>query len=223
MKRLIVGDIHGCHQELMDLLDQAGLSGDDEIIALGDLIDRGPDSPAVVDFYRCAPGARSLMGNHERKHVRISKGEIPASASQLLARQQFSAIGYAEAIAFFEGLPFFIDLPEATLVHGCLDPGKSLSDQRPETLLGTLSGESYLRRHYDAPWYELYAGEKPVVAGHHDYSKVGKPMVINDRVFLIDTGCCYGRALTGIILPDFQFLTVQSRRNYWGIAAAGPG
>lgn len=218
MKRLIIGDIHGCHQEFMDLLDRAGLSRDDEIVALGDLIDRGPDSPAVVDFYRTTPGARSLMGNHEHKHVRIGKGEIPASTSQLLTRQQFSTLGYALATAFFESLPLFIDLPEAVLVHGCLDPSKPISDQRPETLLGTLSAEAYLRRHYAAPWYELYAGEKPVVAGHHDYSKVGKPLVINERVFLVDTGCCYGRALTGLILPDFHFLTVRSHRNYWGIA-----
>jgi len=218
MRRLVVGDIHGCCDELAQLLDRVGLAADDEIISVGDLIDRGPDSPAVVRFMRTAPNARVIMGNHEHKHLRAARGEAEPSRSQVLARRQFDEKDYAEAITFFETLPLFLELPEADVMHGCIDPGAPLSAQRPETLLGTMMAELLLRQRYPAPWYDLYDGPKPVIAGHHDYSREGRPLVIRDRVFLIDTGCCYGRALTGILLPEFRFVSVASRRNYWGIA-----
>ncbi len=51
MQRLVIGDIHGCYNELMALLDAAALSEDDEIIALGDIVDRGPDSEKVLAFF----------------------------------------------------------------------------------------------------------------------------------------------------------------------------
>jgi serine/threonine protein phosphatase 1 len=223
MKRLIVGDIHGCYAEFQALLDQAGLADDDEIIALGDLVDRGPDSPRVVDFFQNHPRARSLMGNHEWKHVQIRRGQAEPAPSQTLAREQFTTERYAYALRWFEELPTSIGLPEALLIHGCFDPTSSLAGQRPDTLLGTMSAEAYLRRHYPHPWFELYQGPRPLVAGHHDYSKVGKPLVIRDKVFLIDTGCCYGRALTGLLLPDFRLLSVPSRRNYWGLAVQRHG
>lgn len=67
-RRLVVGDIHGCHAELLDLLAAAALSDDDEVIAVGDIVDRGPDSLRVTDFLASRPRATSVMGNHERKH-----------------------------------------------------------------------------------------------------------------------------------------------------------
>jgi hypothetical protein len=41
--------------------------------------------------------------------------------------------------------------------------------------------------------------------------------VVNEHVVLIDTGCCYGKALSAVLLPDFSILQVKSRRNYWGV------
>jgi serine/threonine protein phosphatase 1 len=223
MKTLVIGDIHGCFEEFQELLDQAGLTDDDKIIALGDLVDRGPDSPRVVDFFQNQARARSLMGNHEWKHVLIRRGQADPAPSQAMARDQFTTERYAFALRWFEELPTHISLPEALLIHGCFDPARSLTEQRPDTLLGTMSAEGYLRRHYNRPWYELYPGEHPLVAGHHDYSRAGQPLVIRDKVFLIDTGCCYGRALTGLLLPGFRFLSVPSRRNYWGLAVQRHG
>ncbi len=48
MKRLVIGDVHGCYEELLDLVDRAGLAEGDEIIGIGDFVDRGPDSPKVL-------------------------------------------------------------------------------------------------------------------------------------------------------------------------------
>ena len=63
--RLIaIGDIHGCHAEFAELLDQLSPTSDDRLILLGDLVNRGPDSTKVIDLARAA-NAISLLGNHE--------------------------------------------------------------------------------------------------------------------------------------------------------------
>lgn len=215
MKRLIIGDIHGCYTELQELLDKVGLSADDEIIAIGDIVDRGPDSPNVLNFFRTHPNARSLMGNHERKHVRSFRGETKPAFSQLITRRQFGEAYYPEAVAYMETFPRFLELPEAILVHGFFEPKVPLVEQRDAVIIGILKGEFYLKKHYERPWYELYDGDKPIIVGHHDYLSTGEPFIYGDRVFCIDTGCCHGRALTGLVLPDFLIVSVPSRKDYW--------
>lgn len=217
MKHLIIGDIHGTYHELMTLLDSAGLGDEDHIIALGDILDRGPDSLGVSRFFLQNPAAASIMGNHEHKHILAFDGRIQPALSQKLARQQFNAADYAALIQALRQFPLYLELPWALLVHGAFEPGVALDDQKPSVLLGTARGEAYLKRERPRPWYDDYDLDKPLIAGHHDYSKRGEVTVIRDRVFLIDTGCCYGHALSAVLLPDFKILSVQSRRNYWGV------
>jgi len=215
VKRLIVGDIQGCYGELLDLLQKAGLSPDDEIISVGDIVDRGPDSPAVLQFFRDTPNARSVMGNHERKNIRSFRREVLPALSQLITRRQFTEQHYPEAIAFMRTLPVFIDLPEAWIVHAAYEPGIPMDMQKENVLLGVMSGEEHLKQNYSRPWQDLYDGEKPLIAGHHDYSGKGEPVVFRDRVFCIDTGCCFGKRLTGLLLPEFRFISIAARTDHW--------
>jgi len=221
MKTLVVGDIHGCYAELLELVEKAGLAENDQLIALGDLVDRGPGSEAVLRYFIGHDRRRSLLGNHERKHLLAWRHEGSLSASQRMVKEELSEAFYAEAIAYFATLPLFNELPEAILVHGCLEPNVALEHQQADVLTGSMSGEKYLYDRYGEPWYQLVDGDKPVVAGHHDYSKTGTPLVIRDKVFLIDTGCCYGHQLTGLLLPDFKMVSIKSRANYWGLARQG--
>jgi serine/threonine protein phosphatase 1 len=215
MKRLVIGDIHGCYAELQHLLERAGLSAGDEIIALGDIVDRGPDSPRVLEFFQRHPQARSLMGNHERKHIRSFYGEIGPARSQRITRLQLGEAAYPEAVKFMASFSRGLDLPEAILVHGFWEPGRPLEEQLDTVVVGTLSGEHHLRRSYSEPWYAHYDGMKPLIVGHHDYLLSGQPLVYQDRVFGLDTGCCTGGALTGLILPDFRMVSVPSRADHW--------
>lgn len=214
MKRLIIGDIHGCFAELQDLLGKAGIAAGDEIIAIGDIVDRGPDTPRVLEFFRATRDARSIMGNHERKHVRSFRGEIPPALSQTIARQQIGEAAYPDACAFMDGFPRFLEMPDALLVHGFFEPGKPVASQKETVIVGTLSGQFEVERVCSGPWYEAYDGAKPLIVGHHDYLRTGQPLVHKDRVFAIDTGCCTGGTLTGLVLPDFQIVSVPSRKNY---------
>lgn len=127
MRTLVVGDIHGCYGELKELLEKADLNREDRIIALGDIIDRGPESPEVLEFFRSQPGASSLMGNHVRKHIRSNCAELQPAISQRITRQKL-ADGYPEAIAWMESLPLYLELSDAILVHGYLEPGIPLEE-----------------------------------------------------------------------------------------------
>jgi serine/threonine protein phosphatase 1 len=217
MKHLIIGDIHGCYREFMDLLDRAALGMEDRIIALGDILDRGPDSVIVSDFFRTQSNARSLMGNHEQKHLLSFDGVIPPSLSQKITRQQMPSRDYAELMTQLRTFPLYMELAPALLIHGAFEPGLPVDMQRRSVLLGYRKAERYLRRQYPKPWYELYDGKVPLIAAHHDYSGTGQVKVVNEHVVLIDTGCCYGKALSAVLLPDFSILQVKSRRNYWGV------
>ena len=214
MNTLVIGDIHGCYVELQTLLDKAGLSSGDKIVAVGDIVDRGPETPEVLGFFQNTLHAYALMGNHERKHVRASRGEIRLSVSQRIS--QFQLVdGYPAAVNWMSTLPLFLDLPEAIIVHGYLEPGISLFEQNPSIVCGTMGGERILRDHYDRPWYELYAGNRPVIVGHLNYTNSDQPFIYQDKVFGLDTSCVMGKALTGLLLPSFQIISVPSRGNLW--------
>jgi serine/threonine protein phosphatase 1 len=209
--KLIVGDIHGCYEELTDLLGCAGVGPADEVISVGDMIHRGPDSLRVLEFFRTRPGAVALQGNHERKHVR-SAGRDPADLSDEPARfRRECGHRYAEAVSAFAGLPKFLSLPEALVVHAAVEPGRPAHRQDERVLTGSLRGEEKLAREYRRPWWELYDGDRPVVVGHRDFRGDGRPFVYKDRVFGLDTGCARGGRLTGLLLPSFRLVSVKSR------------
>ncbi|WP_242048782.1 MULTISPECIES: metallophosphoesterase [Nostocales] len=70
MRTIVVGDIHGCYTELLQLLAKAEITKEDCLVSLGDIVDRGADSVKVYDFLKNRPNTIVLMGNHERKHLR---------------------------------------------------------------------------------------------------------------------------------------------------------
>lgn len=214
MQTLVIGDIHGCYDELQALLDKAGLTEGDAIVSVGDCVDRGPETPAVLDFFQKTPNAFLIMGNHERKHVRAGRHEVKLAQSQKISKIQFGET-YPDALAFMNTLPLYLDLPDALVVHGYFEPRLPLSQQRSTVLCGTMGGDKHLRTVYDRPWYELYDGEKPLLVGHHNYSDTDQPFVYRDRVFGLDTDCVTGKALTGLLLPSFRFVSVPSRANHW--------
>lgn len=214
MQTLVIGDIHGCYDELQTLLDKAGLTEGDAIVSVGDCVDRGPETPAVLDFFQKTPNAFLIMGNHERKHVRAGRHEVKLAQSQKISKIQFGET-YPDALAFMNTLPLYLDLPDALVVHGYFEPRLPLSQQRSTVLCGTMGGDKHLRTAYDRPWYELYDSEKPLLVGHHNYLGTDQPFVYRDRVFGLDTDCVTGKALTGLLLPSFRFISVPSRANHW--------
>ncbi len=214
-RTFIIGDIHGCWKELQVLWDMVAPKAGDRIFTLGNMVGCGPDSPAVVDFFRSTPNACSLLGSQEWRHILWQKGEMKPTHCQRHTREQFSEKDYAQAITMFEEMPLHIELPEALLVHGCFEPGVPVEEQRLEVLLGTNAGHMYLSQQYNNTWFDLYDEGKFLVAGHLNYCRNGQPFIWKDKVVGIDTGCYRGGRLTALVLPEFRFLSVPSSENYW--------
>ncbi len=207
MRTLIVGDIHGCHAELIDLLEAAHIGPEDRVIAIGDVCDRGPESPQVFEFFLSRPNTRSIMGNHEWKHAAGVMGD-----AQRITRWQCGPELYARALAWMRALPCWLELPEIVLVHWGLEPDVPLEDQHPAVLTGDVPGEMCLtERLGETPWYEAYPGPKPVAYGHHSYAAGAR----RGLTYGIDTGCVYGQSLTGLLLPGFELVSVPARENHW--------
>jgi serine/threonine protein phosphatase 1 len=147
------------------------------------------------------------MGNHERKHVR---GVF--SYAQKITRVQLGA-GYADAVAWMSTLPYFLELPEAIIVHAALMPGIPLAEQREDVLCGSTAGEKALEG-LGRWWHEVYEGPKPVVFGHH---VVDQPLIVPGRIYGLDTGACHGQRLTALVLPEFTIHSVPARADHWSL------
>ncbi len=208
-KTIIIGDIHGCHSELMELCDRAAITDDDLVVSVGDLVDRGPDPGAVIDFFRARKNAVVVCGNHERKHVR---GIF--SYSQQVTREQLGPRRYADDVRWMASLPYHWERPDVRVVHFGIYPGVPLADVPEEVRAGTTAGEERLRKRYGTrDWYDLYRDDTPIVFGHRVVGP--EPLVVRDRVFGVDTGACHGMRLTGLVLPDRRFVSVPAREDHW--------
>ncbi|MBW4590412.1 metallophosphoesterase [Aetokthonos hydrillicola Thurmond2011] len=208
MRTIVVGDIHGCYQELLDLLDKAQLTEDEILISLGDIVDRGDDSLNVYDFLKNRPNTIVLMGNHERKHLR---GTL--SYSQEIVKLQFGN-RYQEFLEWVSHRPYYHETEDAILVHAAVEDGIPIEQQKEEVLCGCTAGEKYLEKLYkNTYWAELYTGVKSVIFGHRVVGD--EPLIIKGKVYGIDTGACHGGRLTGLILPTFEIVQVQAPRDYW--------
>lgn len=207
-RTFIIGDIHGCFDELIKLTEQVALTDQDMLISLGDIVDRGNKSKEVYHYFLNRPNSKVLMGNHERKHL---KGIL--SYAQEIVKLQFGE-DYESFLQWLQTLDYFHETEEAIVVHAAFEHDKPLKEQKEEVLSGATAGERYLEKKYPAEtyWPDHYTGEKPVVYGHH---VVGDLPKIFHNTYGIDTGACHGGFLTAVELPGFKIHQVKVEKDYW--------
>ncbi|HEX4812855.1 MAG TPA: metallophosphoesterase family protein [Nonomuraea sp.] len=209
-RTVIIGDIHGCFDELLELLEKVDLRPDDLLVSVGDLVDRGPAPGEVVTFFQERPNSLVVMGNHERKHVR---GIF--SYAQEITRLQLGE-RYAETVEWMRTLPYYFENEHVRVVHAAMAPGVPLAGQKEEILCGSTSGERELTALFpDSYWYEHYTDTKPVVFGHHVTGR--EPMIRDGRIFGLDTGACHGWNLTALCVPGFTVHSVEAHADHWSI------
>ncbi|MGH8549931.1 MAG: metallophosphoesterase [Methylococcales bacterium] len=209
MKRtFVIGDIHGCYDELIELIDQIGLRDEDWLVSVGDILDRGGKSRDVYHYFKNRPNAKVLIGNHERKHLKRI-----LSYSQEIVKVQF-AEEYPSLLQWLRGLDYYFESDEAIIVHAAFEHDRSLDEQKEAVLTGSVSGEAYLQRKYGpgTHWSDYYAGEKAVIYGHR---VVGDEPLIKNNTYGLDTGACHGGYLTAIELPGFVIHRVKSHADHW--------
>lgn len=236
-RTIFIGDIHGCLDELLELERVLGITPSDNVIALGDLMDRGPDPVGVVRYLR-AHGWRSILGNHDEKHIRWRKHELnrklsgkpnPMRPMGPIRGPQNEALS-DEDVAWLRSLPVTIQGPGWVAVHGGMEP-RPLSEQRTDRILRarfidldsreSAPVESDLSQPANSIfWSEIWPGPETIIYGHAVHSLVA-PRVDDHgsfRCFGVDTGCCFGGKLTALVTEDdlktWSFVQVDAREEY---------
>lgn len=225
MKRtIVIGDLHGCYQEALDLLEKVGATAQDRVIFCGDLVDRGPQPRECVEL---AMQHESILGNHEEKHIQQWKRAADQlSPDHLRTRNKLEQ----KHLDYFKTLPLFIRLPEhkAAVIHAGAYPNLPL-ERQPEHLLlhgqcitlpkvGGQPGQAQYKSYWPskAPvgyafWANYWRGPERLIFGH---TVLDKPLVSQYAVG-IDTGATFGRGLTAVVLPDWEIVSVPSREQYF--------
>jgi protein phosphatase len=236
----IIGDVHGCYEELTTLLDKLGYRIENgsagakaippdgrRAIFVGDLVDRGPKIPEVLRLVMrmvedgtafCVPG------NHDMKLMRKLKGRdvqlthgLADSVEQLdRENPEFKQ----EVIRFLDDLVshYVFDGGKLVVAHAGMKEemqGRGSGKVRDFALYGETTGET---DEYGLPirynWAAEYRGKAMVVYGH---TPVGKPEWLN-RTINIDTGCVFGGKLTALRYPERELVSVPALRTYYASA-----
>jgi hypothetical protein len=216
-RTLIVGDVHGCREELEDLLEQAQWEADDRLILVGDLVAKGPDSLGVVRLVRKL-GGRAARGNHDEHCLRWWRAQraglpLPELAP---AHRRVAEELKQEDWEWLADQPLWIELPEhdALVVHAGLVPSVPLEAQKPHDLMNMRSilEDGSASRSYEegTPWAELWPGPTLVLFGHDAV----RGFQSHPHALGLDTGCVYGGWLTGLWLPGRDLVSVPARATY---------
>ncbi len=235
----VVGDVHGCREELEDLLTELGWALDRDgarrpvdathpdgrkAVFVGDLVDRGPDSPGVLRLVMGMVGAGHALcvpGNHENKLVRALRGANVAVthglAETLEQLGNEDAAFRAEVERFCHDLVSHVVLDDGRLVvaHAGLKEayhGRASGRVRSFALYGDTTGETDefgLPVRY--PWAEDYRGRAAVLYGH---TPTPEAEWVNNTMCL-DTGCVFGGKLTALRYPERDVVSVPARKVWY--------
>jgi hypothetical protein len=209
-RTVVVGDIHGCYDELVALVELVGLRADDRLVCVGDLVVKGEKSREVLELFMRDARFSSVLGNHDRALLQAWKGErarLKPAQERCRAELEDGRERYA---AFLDSLPHFIDLGSHIIVHAGLRPDVALAEQSIEDLteLRTLGPDRTSR--VGTPWYEVYDGDRVALFGHWPMT----PPRRGPRALGLDTGCVYGYSLTAYAIETGEFFSVPARRAY---------
>ncbi|MDQ1336070.1 MAG: Metallophosphatase [Thermodesulfobacteriota bacterium] len=212
-KTFVVGDIHGCLHMLRRLLHEIPWRpGRDQLVFVGDCIDRGPHSKAVVD---CILGlmhmdhqVTCLMGNHEAMLLDYLAGIDP---EVYLANRGGTTLSNYQAerpkgegpfipydhMDFYRSLKPFMELEDYYVVHAGFRPGIEIERQSVEDMV-------WIREPFISSDYDF---GKKVIFGHTPFYR---PLIMENKIG-IDTGAVYGNRLTCIELPEERFYYVEAK------------
>src|SRR5215217_1246474 len=109
-RTIVVGDIHGCYDELIELLAKVNFGPDDRVVAVGDLVTKGPKNREVLELFMTDPRFSAVIGNHDLALRRKWNGEkIKLKAAQKITHKELKPNKEIYA-AFLNRMPFTIDL-----------------------------------------------------------------------------------------------------------------
>jgi protein phosphatase len=225
----IVGDIHGCSSELEALLAKLGYTDGVHpegrtAVFVGDLVDRGPDSPGVLRRVMSmveSGNALCVPGNHENKFGRYLRGrqvQHTHGLAETVAQMEGESEEFKDRVRrFIDGLVshYVLDGGRLVVCHAGLPEkyhGRTSGRVRSHALYGDTTGETDefgLPVRY--PWAEDYRGRAAVVYGH---TPVPTATWLNNTICL-DTGVVFGGKLTALRYPERELVEVPAERVWY--------
>lgn len=230
----LIGDIHGCYDELCELLEKLDYQVDRvrceakslhgrKVVFLGDLVDRGPKNPEVLRLVMSMvkrKEAYCTLGNHDGKLLRKLKGanvQVIHGLGETLAQlEKESPLFIEEVRQFLETLVSHYVFDEGNLVavHAGLKEkfhGRESKKIRDLAMFGETTGKmDELGLPIRLAWYKDYKGKAFVVYGHTPQAEA---KIINHTIN-IDTGCVFGGKLTAIRYPEKEIVSVAAKQKY---------
>lgn len=230
-RTIIIGDIHGCIDEFNELVDILSYDKEeDRLILLGDLIDRGPDSVAVVRKAR-EMGLECVMGNHEHKFLKWYNSQ--GSKVDVYDKHPHYTQFTDEDVNYIFRMSNYIKLPEHNIVvvHAGMRSRVPLINQAKEDLMYIRyidSNQNLLslkkinklgKEAMDAKfWTDFWTGPESIIYGHnvHSYQDpLIEEVAPGVMCYGLDTGCCFGGKLTALIVETKEIVQVQAKRPYF--------
>src|SRR5688572_12109226 len=134
-RTFIIGDIHGCYDELVKLIGKLDIATGDRVVAVGDLTVRGSENRSVLDLFSTDPRFSSVMGNHDLALIQYWRGERPSLSPE--QEKTFTELQTAgeRYLGYLASLPLLIDLNSHVVVHAGIRPGVPLTEQSVEDLV----------------------------------------------------------------------------------------
>ncbi len=232
----IIGDVHGCLSELWELFEKLGYAPDDKglprhpsgrlPVFVGDLTDRGPDSPGVLRLVVelvAAQAALFVPGNHDHKLFRMLRGsDVKKTHGLDLTDEQLQALTSAEreklttdTLAFLEPQPIYLVLDGGRLVvaHAGIKEeyiGRWDDAVARFTRFGDVVGFEKTGMPIRRDWAQEYAGSAFIAYGHTPQETI---KFVNHTVNL-DGGCVFGGFLAALRYPEQEIVTVPARETY---------
>ena len=213
MRTMVIGDVHGCHRELQQMLARLSPGPSDRVVFVGDVISKGPDPVASLRLARntvaaAAAGSEILVGNHERNLLTWLKQRdqgVPAgkrSGSGEGNRMTGEQLTRGE-VEWLRGRPDRLALPEhnAIVAHAGLRAGVPLAQQQHADLTAMRSLDAAGLPSPTAgavSWAASWRGPTHVIFGHDSRRR----LQLHPFATGVDTGCVYGGQLTALVLPE---------------------
>lgn len=209
-RTIVVGDIHGCFDELKELIKKIKLKQSDRVVSVGDLVSKGPKTPQVLDLFMTDERFSTVIGNHDlilRRNWNGEDVELKQAHKEINKKLKRHKDKY---LRFLNGLPFIIDLDTHLVVHAGLRPNVELHSQTTGDLTRIRVLGPDRESEEGTPWYHVYNGEKTVLFGHWPAAEPRR----GPKAIGLDTGCVYGYSLTAYIIETDEFVSVKAKRAY---------
>jgi len=238
-RRIFIGDVQGCADELEDLLDAVDFRKKrDELWFAGDLVNRGPKSLRALEL-AVDLGARTVLGNHDLHLLKVAAGVRRVGKRDTIGPVLKSPRA-KELLKWLRRQPLVREWADVVLVHAGLHPRwddykavakpleKAIRKKKVDWGDADLdfftsvrlcdkrgdrpSGGNSTKRYQ--PWDHYYRGERTVVFGHW----AARGLVEEDRLRGLDTGCVWGGQLTAWIAEEDLFVSVPARHEYQAVS-----